>query len=147
MIMHTLTLAGLFLLATGPAADEHAGASSPVGAVGEVASVEAETSLDPGFKVVVDPATGEIIAQPTEADLEILAEGVRSVRRRSAWELRSFPLQHGGVGVFLDGWADQALEVRVDGEGNLHMTCGEDHDHDLEATGPLSESSAEENLR
>jgi hypothetical protein len=147
MMIHTLTLAGLFFIATGPAADEHAGASNAAGTIGEVAAIEAEAPFEPGFKVAVDPVTGEIISQPTEADLEILAEGVRSVRRRSAWELRSFPLQHGGEGVFLDGWADQALEVRVDGEGNLQMTCGQDHDHDVETTEPPSEDPVEENLR
>jgi len=144
MTIHTLTLVGLFFIATGPTPDEHAGASNAAGRVAEETSIEAEAPFAPGFKVAVDPVTGEIIAQPTEADLEILAEDVRSVRRRSAWELRSFPLQHGGEGVFLDGWADQALEVRVDGEGNLQMTCGEDHDHDAE---PSSEDPVAENLR
>jgi len=82
-----------------------------------------------GLKVVVDPATGRIIAEPTAADLEALSRGTRTERRRSMWELRRFALAHGGEGVFLDGWADHALVVQRDAEGRLQVVCSTGDDH------------------
>ena len=94
-----------------------------------------------GLKVAVDPATGRIIAQPTEADLEVLAEGIRIQRRGSTWELESFNLAHGGEGVFLDGWADHSLVVRRDAEGRLRVGCSAGDDHGS------TEGETGENLR
>ena len=45
-----------------------------------------------GFQVVVDPATGRIVNNPTDLQLDRLAEGIAIERRRSSWELREFRL-------------------------------------------------------
>lgn len=92
-----------------------------------------------GIKVVIDPATGRIIPEPTAADLETLSRGRRSERRGSMWELRRFALTHGGEGVFLDGWADHSLWVRQDGD-RIQVVCSLGHDHGSAA------DDAEENL-
>ena len=99
-----------------------------------------------GLKVAVDPATGQIISEPTEADLEVLAEGARRVRRPSPYLLRSFDLDNGGEGVFLDGWADHALEVTVDADGTLRVACSQGDEHDSQIAPPPA-SDDEENLR
>ena len=127
-MLHTLTIIGFLLM----------GPPSP--------AAEAERATDVGLKVAVDPATGQIIAEPTEADLEVLAEGVRRIRRPSPYLLRSFKLDRGGEGVFLDGWADHALEVRVGADGKLRMVCaqGDEHDADGRSATPTAE---EGNLR
>ena len=81
-----------------------------------------------GFQVVIDPVTGQIVNNPTDAELERLSEGVAVERRRSAWELREFSLPGGGRGVFLDGWADHSLAVEVTAEG-LRVVCSQGDRH------------------
>lgn len=95
------------------------------------AEVPLQAHGEAGLKVVVDPATGRIIAEPTAADLENLSAGRRIERRQSMWGLRRFGLAHGGEGVFLDGWADHAFVARRDAEGRLHVSCSAGDDHEL----------------
>lgn len=82
-----------------------------------------------GFQVVIDPVTGQIVNNPTDAELERLSEGVAVEKRRSAWELREFSLPGGGRGVFLDGWADHSLAVEVTAEGRLRVVCSQGDRH------------------
>ena len=118
----------------------------PARDVRQEASAPAAGVSDVGLKVAVDPATGQIIAEPTEADLEILAEGARRIRRPSPYLLRSFKLDRGGEGVFLDGWADHALEVRVGSDGKLRMVCAQGDEHDPDDR-PVKPAAEEANLR
>lgn len=96
---------------------------------------EAVAGQRAGLQVVVDPATGEIIDNPTHLELERLPSGLTRQRRRSARELRDFPLAGGGRGVYLDGWADHSLKARVDGDGRLRLECSQGDEHPTKAPG------------
>lgn len=123
-MIHYVSLLGFFLL----------GASTPSE---EALSRPAEA----GVRVVVDPATGKIIAQPTTADLEARARSVKIERRRPASELEEFALAGGGKGVFLDGWADHSLEVTLGPDGRFEVACVQGDDH------AQGEDEATESLR
>lgn len=115
-IAHILSLA-LIAGASGPA-------TPPDGA--REASGHEQTA---GLRVVVDPATGEIIDNPTSLELERLEEGVRVERRRSSWELREFYLSEGGSGVALEGWADHSLEIEIGPDGAMRTVCSQGDTH------------------
>ena len=82
-----------------------------------------------GFQAVIDPVTGRVVNNPTDAELERLSEGAAVQERRSAWELRDFSLPTGGRGVFLDGWADHSLAVEVTAEGQIRAVCSQGNQH------------------
>lgn len=88
-----------------------------------------ETVGSAGLKVVIDPVSGRIVSEPTDAELERLSDEVAVERRRSAWELRGFSLPTGGRGVFLDGWADHSLAVEVSAEGEIREVCSQGERH------------------
>ncbi len=88
-----------------------------------------ETVASAGFQAVIDPVTGQIVNNPTDAELERLSEGVAVQKRRSAWELRDFALPTGGRGVFLDGWADHSLAVEVTAQGQIRAVCSQGDQH------------------
>jgi hypothetical protein len=82
-----------------------------------------------GLEVVIDPATGQIIDDPTDLQLERVSEGIALERRRSPWELREFFLSSGGRGVYLDGWADHSLTVNVGPDGEMRLGCSKGDQH------------------
>ena len=88
-----------------------------------------ETVASAGFQAIIDPVTGHIVNNPTDAELERLSEGVAVQERRSAWELRGFSLPSGGRGVFLDGWADHSLVVERTAEGQIRAVCSQGDRH------------------
>ena len=94
-----------------------------------------------GLEVVIDPATGRIIDNPTDLQLERVAEGIALERRRSSWELREFFLSNGGRGVYLDSWADHSLTVEVGPDGEMQLGCSRGDQHSSEP------SSVEEKVR
>ncbi len=87
----------------------------------------------PGLRVFVDPVTGELVSEPTDAQLVRLrsARAGREGRgeRRNSWELRRFPLRNGGEGVFLEGWADHELRVLRSEDGGLRVVCSQGDTH------------------
>ena len=94
-----------------------------------------------GLEVVIDPATGQIVDNPTDLQLERVSEGITLERRRSPWELREFFLSNGGRGVYLDGWADHSLTVEITPDGDMQLGCASGDEHSIE---PFS---AEETVR
>ena len=86
-------------------------------------------SANAGLQVVVDPISGQIVNNPTDGQLERVAEGIDIEARRSSWELREFRLSSGGRGVFLDGWADHSLRVEVAPDGQLRAVCSQGDAH------------------
>ena len=95
----------------------------------ETEPATAETPGSTGLQVVIDPVSGRIVSEPTDAELGRLAEGVAIERRRSAWELRGFSLPTGGRGVYLDGWADHSLAVEVTADGQIRTLCSQGDRH------------------
>lgn len=95
----------------------------------EAAPEALETVASAGLQVVIDPVTGQIVDNPTEAELARLSEGVAVQKRRSAWELRGFSLPSGGRGVFLDGWADHSLAVAETADGQIRAVCSQGDQH------------------
>lgn len=93
------------------------------------AAERASAASEAGLRVVRDPVTGRIVERPTPEQRERLAEGFDRERRRSPEELKRFELSEGGEGVFLDGWADQALAVKRTEGGALAVACARQHDH------------------
>ncbi len=117
-MLHLLPILGfaVFLAAVPPTERERTEPATP------------EKGGTAGSQVVIDPATGRIVNEPTDGQLERLLDGVAVKRRRSAWELRSFSLPAGGRGVYLDGWADHSLAVEVTPEGQFRSVCSQgDH--------------------
>lgn len=97
-----------------------------------------------GFQVVVDPATGRMVNNPTDLQLDRLAEGIAIERRRSSWELREFWLANGGRGVYLDGWADHSLNVEIGPEGQVRFACSQGDRHGQAAgSGPVDDEGNE----
>lgn len=89
--------------------------SAPVGSSPSAAAAA-------GLRAVMDPATGELVRQPTADDLGRLRRSLPADRRRSA-DLERFALPHGARGVVLDGWADHALRVERGADGALRVVC------------------------
>lgn len=88
-----------------------------------------EAVVGAGFQAIIDPVTGHIVNNPTDAELGRLSEGVAVRERRSAWELREFSLPAGGRGVFLDGWADHSMTVEITAEGEVRAVCSQGDQH------------------
>ncbi len=85
-----------------------------------------------GVRAFIDPATGELTAHPTRAQLERFALQARSSSSsRSVVGLRPFELGRGGRGLNLQGRFQTALRVERGEDGNLYQTCG-DPTHDGE---------------
>jgi hypothetical protein len=82
-----------------------------------------------GLKVVIDPVSGQIVNNPTDAWLETATDEAILHRRRSSWELRTFRLPAGGLGVDLDGWADHSLTAEVAPDGQLRYVCSQGDRH------------------
>lgn len=81
-----------------------------------------------GLRVVMDPATGEIVAQPTAEDLARLEPPDRKKRRR-AGELEAFDLPNGARGVALDGWAHHATRLERAPDGTFRVVCSQGDRH------------------
>ena len=79
-----------------------------------------------GVRAFIDPATGELTANPTRAQLERLALQARSSSSsRSVVGLRPFELSRGGRGLNLQGRFQTALRVERGEDGNFYQTCGD----------------------
>lgn len=76
-----------------------------------------------GLRVVVDPATGQIVDRPTADELGRVGGDPVFSRRRSADELERFDLPHGAQGVVLDGWAHHAMRVERGADGSFRYVC------------------------
>ena len=81
-----------------------------------------------GLRVVMDPATGEVVSRPTADDLRRLGTPAGAVRR-SADELEQFELPSGARGVVLDGWADHATRLERGPDGALRLVCSQGDRH------------------
>ena len=96
-----------------------------------------------GLKVVIDPATGKILENPTAEELRSIGSSQAiSVPRRSSWELRSFPLPGGGEGVALDEWAHHSLTLRRAENGEFLVQCAQGDVHGapkLSRQGPVED--------
>ena len=100
-------------------------------AAARISTAELETaaaSVRPGLRVVMDPVTGEIVGQPTTAELGRLA-GSPFDQKRTDRDLRSFELPGGGEGVALEGWGHHALRVERAEDGSLRVVCAQGDDH------------------
>ena len=93
------------------------------------ASAVAPPTAASGLRVVMDPVTGEIVAQPTAEDLARLELPDRKNRRR-AGELESFELPNGARGVALDGWAHHATRLERAPDGTFRVVCSQGDRHD-----------------
>lgn len=82
-----------------------------------------------GLRVVMNPATGEIVGQPTADQLGRLGAPPSFARRRSSRDLRRFELPHGAQGVVLDGWAHHTMRVERAADGSFRAVCslGDEH--------------------
>ncbi len=103
----------------------HSVNSRPAAPVAEVPPPPAAA----GLRVVMDPASGEVVGQPTADDLGRLGPARRGPRRR-AGELERFELPGGARGVVLDGWADHALRVERAADGSLRLVCSRGDRHE-----------------
>ena len=82
-----------------------------------------------GLRVVMNPATGEIVAQPTAEDLARLEPPDRKNRRR-AGDLEPFDLPNGARGVVLDGWAHHATRLERGPDGTFRVVCSQGDRHE-----------------
>lgn len=119
-----LSILGVSLLTAASLADE------PPSSLDDTRAESSESSGETGLRAFFDPVTGEMISEPTAAQLEALGQGPESeIQRRSAWELPHFYLPGGGEGVFLDGWADHSLTVQRADEGGFRVVCSQGDEH------------------
>jgi hypothetical protein len=93
-------------------------------------------------RAFIDPATGELTANPSPEQLRRMALAPRAGLSRSMVGLRPFELDSGGRGVNLQGRFASALRVQVAPDGSFHMTCGDPahdgtpHSHDRADSSP-----------
>jgi hypothetical protein len=89
-------------------------------------SATAATAATAGARAVIDPATGKLTSNPSQAQLQQMALASRSAASsRSMAGLQPFELRHGGRGVNLQGRFNTAVRVERLADGSFHMTCGE----------------------
>ena len=84
-----------------------------------------------GWRVYLDPETGEVTSTPSAEQVEALAEEMRPKRleqalSRSSAGLEPFALERGGRGVFLDGRFQSALVVQRRDDGSFALVCAAD---------------------
>jgi len=76
-----------------------------------------------GLLVVVDPETGEIVDQPSQAELGAVSEAFARSLDRSDEGLVRQPLEGGGWIVDLKGRFRHALVARPTGDGGFELLC------------------------
>jgi hypothetical protein len=133
-----LVCAGLALLAlpsagyesnpAGDGSDEARPAGRAPDAVGGQAAPVARPPKTPpaGLRVVRDPETGQLVANPGPELRQRLAIRFGPGLERSFAGLEPFALDQGGRGVNLQGRFMSTLAVERGPDGNLRMRCGDD---------------------
>ena len=94
---------------------------------GEVKSED--TVVPSGLRVVMDPETGEIVAQPTASQLGRVVRDSPFERKRTERDLRRFAIAAGGQGVALEGWGQHSLRVERGEDGSLRTVCSQGDEH------------------
>jgi hypothetical protein len=93
-----------------------------------------------GVRAFIDPATGELTANPSPEQLQRMALVPRAALSRSMAGLQPFALDRGGRGVNLQGRFQSALRVQRGDDGTYRVICGDpahdrtSHSHDGAAT-------------
>jgi len=93
-----------------------------------------------GMRVIVDPETGEIVAEQPRQETDALSAPLANALNRSTEGLQVFELANGGRGMHLEGRFQHALVARVKTDGSLEIVCV-NHAHEAEAL--LKRRSAE----
>jgi hypothetical protein len=107
---------------------------------GNLTAASAHSTMQSGLKIVMDPATGKILENPTAAELQTISSGqALRLPRRSSWDLRAFPLDGGGEGVVLDEWAHHSLTVTRTDHGEFRVQCAQGDAHQSSGQEPVEE--------
>ena len=88
-------------------------------------ATEPSTAAPAGVRAFVDPETGRLTANPTQAQLQRApVERRATTLSRSTTGLRTFELSRGGQGLNLQGRFQTAVRVERQPDGSFKTTCG-----------------------
>lgn len=128
---------GAFAVTAALTVSAHEPASTEAGAVAPNPTASA------GWRVYLDPETGEVTSTPSALQVQTLSERLDSklesaALNRSSVGLEPFELRRGGRGVFLEGRYQSALRARfVDGRVEVEcVDAGHDHASGVEHPAP-----------
>ncbi len=118
------TLGAVSLASTAPSDSPPDSEGPKTGATESTEASAVQTVPAPaGWRVYVDPETGELTSTPSPQQKRAVAEGLEAPLARSSEGLEIFELTRGGRGVNLQNRFQSALRVRVGEDGKMEMHC------------------------